>query len=114
MVDTSILEAQIVSDLSLELNTEDNFNANVLAVKVKLAIRDVISKRNYSATSMRDEQIYADLCNNYYSVIANVARYDYNQMGAEGESSHSENGISRTYVDRDSLFKSVHAFVGII
>lgn len=113
-VDTSMLEAEIVSDLKAELNNEESFNEGVLAVKVKLAVRDVLGRRNYKATSWGEKKILDDLYENYYSTISNLARFDYNQMGAEGEISHSENGISRTYVDRDSLLKGVHAFVGII
>lgn len=114
MVNTSVLEAEIVSDLTLELNSEPTFNAGVLAVKVKLAVRDVIGRRNYKASTWNEQRILDDLYSNYYSTITNLARYDYNMIGAEGESSHSENGVSRSYVDRDSLLKGVHAFVGVL
>lgn len=112
-VDTSAIEAEIINDLTMELCEEESFNKAVLAVKVKLAVKDVIARRNYGATSWNENKILSDL-ENYYSTIANIARYDYNQLGAEGESAHTENGIARSYVDRDSLFKGVHAFVGII
>lgn len=112
-VDTSVIEEEIINDLTAELCEEETFNQAVLAVKVKLAVKDLISKRNYSATTWDEEKILADI-EQFYSVIANVARYDYNTIGAEGELSHTENGISRTYVDRDSLFKGVHAFVSVI
>lgn len=111
-VDTREFEAEIVADLKIELSSDATFNEDMLAVKVKLAVKELISKRNYGATSWNDEKIADDLYN-YYSVICNVARYDYNQIGAEGEMSHSENGVSRTYVDRDSLFKGVDAFVNV-
>lgn len=112
-VDTKAIEAEIIDDLTTELCEEETFNQAVLATKVKLAINELISKRNYSATTWDEKQIIADIYD-YYSVIANVARYDYNQIGAEGEKTHSENGISRTYVERDSLFKGVHAFVKVL
>ena len=112
-VDTSQLQSEIVDDLTAELNGEETFNQSVLAVKVKLAVRDVMSRRNYKASTWSDKQIQEDLYN-YYSTIANIARYDYNQIGAEGETAHTENGVSRTYVSRDSLFKGVHAFVGVV
>lgn len=114
MIDTSVIESEIVTDLTTELGSEDSFDANVLANKVKIAVREVISKRNYSATSWSEEKILNDLYNNYYSTIENVSRYDYNQIGAEGEKTHSENGITRAYIDRDTLFKNVHAFVGVL
>ena len=106
------LEDEIVAELTVELQDEPTFNVNILAIKVKNAIREVKMKRNYQATSYTDEQIEKDLYN-YFSVIKSVALYDYNQIGAEGEQSHSENSISRTWVDRDDLFKGVHAFVKV-
>ena len=113
MIDTSGLEHEILMDLTSEFCGEENFKQNILAVKIKLAVREIISKRNYSATNWNDEKILSDLYN-YYATISNVARYDYNQLGAEGESSHSENGVVRTYVTRDNLLKDVHAFVTVI
>ena len=112
-LDTSQLENEILDDLTTELCDENTFDQRVLKVKIKLATRDVISRRNYTASTWTDEQILADLYN-YYSTITNIARYDYNQLGAEGESAHSENGVTRSYVPRDELFKGVHAFVKII
>ena len=113
MVDTKSLENEILMDLTAEFCGEETFKQEILAVKVKLAVKEVMSKRNYKATSWNEKQILEDL-GNYYATISNIARYDYNQLGAEGESAHSENGVSRTYVNRDDLFKGVHAFVGII
>ena len=113
MVDTKSLENEILMDLTAEFCGEETFKQEILAVKVKLAVKEVMSKRNYKATSWTEKQILEDL-GNYYATISNIARYDYNQLGAEGESAHSENGVSRTYVNRDDLFKGVHAFVGII
>lgn len=109
----SELQTEIVKDLTLELQNTTGFDSEILAVKVKNAIREVIMQRNYAATSYTESQIIADL-QNYYSVIVNIARYDYNQIGAEGEQQHSENGIARSYVKREDLFKGVHAFVKVL
>lgn len=106
------LQDEIVAELTVELQDEPTFNVNILATKVRNAIREVKMKRNYQATSYTDEQIEKDLYN-YFSVIKSVALYDYNQIGAEGEQSHSENSVSRTWVDRDDLFRGVHAFVKV-
>lgn len=106
------LQDEIVAELTVELQDEPTFNINILVTKVRNAIREVKMKRNYQATSYTDEQIEKDLYN-YFSVIKSVALYDYNQIGAEGEQSHSENSVSRTWVDRDDLFKGVHAFVKV-
>lgn len=114
MVAVSIegLQNEIVADLTVELKNDPNFDAGILVIKVKNAIKDVRQRRNYGATSYKEEQIASDL-ENYYSVIRNIALYDYNQMGAEGQSSHDENSVSRTWIDRDKLFNGVVAFVKV-
>ncbi|MEG2769284.1 MAG: phage head-tail connector protein [Oscillospiraceae bacterium] len=46
-----------------------------------------------------------------------IAQYLYNKRGAEGETSHSENGISRSYENADipeSLMRDVVSFVRVI
>lgn len=107
------LQTELVADLTTELKNDPSFDVDILTVKVKNAIRDVKSRRNYGATSYDDERIVKDL-ENFYSVIRSVALYDYNQMGVEGQESHSENSISRTWVSRDSLFNGVVAFVKVL
>lgn len=108
-----VLINEIVEELTIELKNDATFDADILMIKVKNAIKEVKMKRNYVATSYTENQIADDL-NNYYSVIKNVALYDYNQIGAEGEQSHSENSVSRSWVSRDDLFKGVHAFVKVL
>ena len=44
-----------------------------------------------------------------------IAVYLYNKQGAEGQTAHSENGISRTYESADvpeSMLKGIAPFVG--
>lgn len=110
MIDYAALEQEIIDDLTIELGKEPSFDVDVLAIKVKSAIKEVIQRRNYRETSLTDEAIASDL-ENYYTVILNVARYDYNQIGIEGQKTSSENGVSRTYIDRNSLFIGIHPFV---
>lgn len=107
------LEKNITEDLTVELRNDDDFDEDILAVKVRGAIREVIAKRCYSNSSFTDEQIIEDLENNYYSIIMNIARYDYNMIGAEGEISHTESNISRNWVRRETLFNGVYPFAKI-
>lgn len=107
------IQNEVVADLTVELSGEAGFNPAILTVKVKNAIREVMTKRNYGATSFNERQIANDL-NRFYAVIVNVARYDYNQIGSEGETAHSENGTSRTYEKRNRLFADVFPFVGCL
>lgn len=112
-VDTSTIQTEIIADITAELGVLDTFSADVLAVKVKNAIRDVMARRNYAATSFSPDKILADL-NNYYTAIYNLAIYDYNQIGMNGQTAHNENGINRTWVNRDDILRGIHAFVGTI
>ena len=107
------LYIMVMDELTTELQGDPDFNLSILGVKVKNAIRDVRLKRNYKATSYKEEQIVDDLYN-YFSTIVNVARYDYNQIGAEGQSQHNENDVSRTWVDRDRLFSDVIPFIKVL
>lgn len=109
-IDIADLATELVNSLTAELQDDASFNANVLEVKVKNAIRELILRRNYDASSYTDEQIASDLFN-YFSTLYNVALYDFNQIGAEGEKTHSENGVSRQYVSRDTLFMNVFPFI---
>ena len=108
----SEMQNEIVGDLTIELKESHCFYPEILAIKVKNAIQEVIVKRNYANTTYTDEQIKNDL-RQYYSVITNVARYDYNQIGIEGEQQHGENGVTRVYVKREDFFKDVYPFVKI-
>ena len=99
------LQDELIADLTMELGNEPTFNANVLNQKVLSAIREVKTKRKYPFY-YTEEQIKADL-NCFYSNIRNIALYDYNKVGAEYEQSHNENSVSRTFVDRNSLFSGI-------
>lgn len=50
MVNTTVFESEIVNDLTTELNTDPSFDKNVLAVKVRVAVKELIEMRNYFAT----------------------------------------------------------------
>lgn len=103
----------IVSELTIELEpTDPRFNADVLEVKVRNAVREVKMRRNYPKTYSQ-AQITTDL-ENYYSSIMNIARYDYNQIGAEGESEHQESSVTRKWADREKLFHGIFAFVTVL
>lgn len=105
------LSDEILSDLTTELGLKDNDEIAVLSIKVKNAVREVKKARNYPnnyTESMIDEDL-----ENYYSNIKDLALYDYNQVGAEGEVSHSENGTSRTWKDRKECLNGVIPFVKI-
>lgn len=103
------LRNEISTDLITELGIKNNAEISALNIKVKNAIKEVKRARNYPS-HYTDEMISKDM-ENYYSNIKDIALYDYNQIGAEGQTSHSENGTSRTWKDRKECFNGVIPFV---
>lgn len=99
------IEASVIADLTTELKNEVDFDAEILAVKVKNAIREVKAARNYPKY-YSDEQICADL-EEYYSNIRAIAIYDYTKIGAEGQSQYSADGESIHYLDRNKMFTGI-------
>lgn len=105
-MELAVLREEIVSDLTTELLlTDANFSRELLEAKVRAAIREVMNARRYPG-SYSEDRISADM-ENYYINIRNIALYDYNMIGAEGQKQSSENGIARVYVDRGSLFSGI-------
>jgi hypothetical protein len=93
-----VLIEEILKDLKTELLLTKESDINILSSKVKNAIREIRRDRNYPA-AYTDEMIASDL-EIYYSNIRELALYDFNQFGAEGQTSHSENNISRSWKSR--------------
>ena len=108
-----MLQAEILGDLTTELQDDAMFDVAKLTVKIKDAIRRVRSARKYENTSYSEEKIYKDLSDNYYTVIKDLALYYWNKTGAEFEASISENDVSRTYISENEIFGNVPAFVKI-
>ena len=49
----------------------------------------------------------------YYENVVNLALYRYNKQGAEGQTSHSENGVSRTYQSEAEILSDIVPYVGM-
>jgi hypothetical protein len=97
---------EIKNELEAEITaSDDECNEILLLSKIKNAIREVKRARKYPSY-YTDEQIEADI-ESYFSNIRDIALYDYNQAGIENQSGSTENGTSRTYVDRNTLFAGV-------
>ena len=111
-VDIEKLKADIVSDLNIELGSQPTFNAELLEAKVNNVIKEVIALRGYEDSGYSDERATKDLAR-YYSVIRNVALYDYAQIGAPFELSHNENSVSRAWTNRNDLFVGVRKISNI-
>lgn len=94
---------EIMEDLKKEIT--DGFNEDLLSKKLKNAYMEVKDARNYP-DDYEEAAVEKDM-KRYYSTIRNLALYDYNQVGAEGETAHSENGVNRTWKDRKSYLKNI-------
>lgn len=105
-IETIENEDNTESDVVVFDNKEDNL---LLEQLIKQATKDVIAKRCYPQ-NYTQEQIDNDL-KNYENVIVNLAVYDRSQAGENYMTSFSENGVSRSWKDRDSLFVGVYTFV---
>lgn len=73
------------------------------------ATQEVINRRGYPE-SYTQERIDEDI-KKYEGVIVDLAVYDRSQAGEAFMASYSENGVSRTWKDRESLFACVFPFV---
>lgn len=106
MVDTTAFEKSITDALALEMSSDPTYNADVVASKVSAVVRELIQRRRYIKSGMPEWAVKEDL-ENYYTQALNVARYDFNTIGAEGEDRHTENGIDRTFTERARFWAGV-------
>lgn len=103
---------EILDDLTTELNLTESTDIAILKSKASNSIREVKRARNYQSHHT-EEFIQKDL-EKYYSNIRELALYDYNQVGAEGETSHSENVTSRAWKDRKECLMGIVPFVTVV
>lgn len=107
------LQDELLKDLKLELVDElhKEVDAAILSSKIKTAIRSVKRRRNYQ--KHHNTQFINEDMQNYYDVVRSLAVYDWNMRGAEGQVSHSENGINRSWIERDKILATVVPFVDV-
>lgn len=99
-------EEDITSDVVVFDNKEDNVLIEQL---IKQVTQEIIAKRNYTA-DYTQEQIDEDL-KTYEQNVINLVVYDYSQAGENFMATFSENGVSRSWRDRDSLFDGIYPMV---
>lgn len=88
---------------------EDNL---LLEQLINQATEDIKNKRRYPKDYTKEE-IEEDL-KKYESVLVNVVVYDRMKLGGDFQQSDSENGKSRTWVDRNTLFKEIYPIARIV
>lgn len=108
-IETITNEDDTTKDVVVFDNKEDNLLIEQL---IKQATEDVKARRNYP-DSYTEEMITEDL-KKFEGVIVNLVVYDHSQAGEEFMASFGENGVSRTWKDRDGLFVGVFPFVKML
>ena len=108
-IETITNEDDTTKDVVVFDNKEDDLFIEQL---IKQATEDVKARRNYP-DSYTEEMITEDL-KKFEGVIVNLVVYDHSQAGEEFMASFGENGVSRTWKDRDSLFVGVFPFVKML
>ena len=100
------LKESIIESLTTELESDPDFSEDILREKVTNAINEVKLARGYKRVKYSDAQIESDI-ERYQSIIRDISLYDYNQSGIDFQSSHQENGTTRTFMTRRYLFNGV-------
>lgn len=86
-------------------------NESLLNVYLNIAKQKILD-RAYPYDDTKTE-----VPNKYAILQCEIAAYLYNKRGAEGQTSHDENGIKRTYESADvpeSMLKQITPYVGVI
>ncbi len=95
----------------LGIDTEDASEDKILSVYLRIAEQKVINRLYPFSTDV----VFVPV--QYTEKIIEIAQYLYLRRGSEGETSHVENGISRSYEDAgipDSLLKDIVPMVGTV
>ena len=108
-IETVTNDDESTSDVVVFDNKEDN---PLIEQLIKQATEDVKNRRDYP-DSYTDEMITEDL-KKFEGVIVNLAVYDHSQAGENFMASYGENGVSRTWKDRESLFVGVFPFAKVL
>lgn len=100
------MKAKIIEALTIKLQrTDADFDSVLLAQIVEDVLNEIKEQRNYSE-KYTQEMIDKDI-QRFYSTAREMAEMDYSMIGGEHQTSHSENGISRTFIDRNTLLSRV-------
>ena len=86
-------------------------NEDLISLLVDLACQNVVNRRYPFGYTEEQEQV---AISQYSNVVFHAVVYAYNMQGAEGQSAHSENGISRTYIGEDKLYTEIVPVCGVL
>lgn len=83
-----------------------------LQVLIDNAKKEVKDYRRYPSY-WTAEEIDADIEENYSHIVVQLVLFDNFLEGAEFETSHNENGVSRSFINRDKILGKIIPFCNI-
>ena len=104
------VSAELLQNLRLLLD-EDGSTDLLLSYLLEIAASKILERCypfDATQTTVPDRYLYKQV---------EIAQFLWNKRGAEGQTAHSENGISRTYEGGDvpeSLLRGITPFVGAV
>lgn len=106
------MEAEILKDIITYLGDEVSEADNpVLLILINRAIRKICAKRYPWGYTDKEKEAAIE---RYRDTIFEAAVYYWTKQGADGESSHSENGISRSYKNEEDIYFDVVPMVKVL
>lgn len=106
------MEAEILVDVITYLGDEVSEADNpVLLIIINRAIRKVCAKRYPYGYTDKEKETAVE---RYRDTIFSAAVYYWAKQGSEGQNSHSENGISRSYQSEEELYFDVVPMVKVL
>lgn len=105
---------EITDELAIEFKNDVGFDVDILALKVKDGYRKVRNRKCYENTSKTEEKIIEDLYQRHIQNIKDIAAYNYAKIGGDFQTSHSENGVSRSWITENEVLGNITAFVKVL
>ena len=91
-----------------------DLDKNVLIEElIEKAKLDIAKNRNYP-DSYTEEMRNEDIEKNYLGMLIDLVLFDYYADGMDYETNHSENGVNRTMIKRESIVGDVTPFAQIL
>lgn len=109
------LRNEIADEIKVELialGQEPMPSDDVIGLKVKDAMREAIRDRNYP-DGYSETRMLADI-EKFYINIKAKAFCKINQIGMEFETSHTENGFARTFIEYQKLSQGINPIARIM
>lgn len=106
-------ELDKLSTLRILLGIEDESQDVLLSVYLDMAANALLDRLYPFSADPLSEEVPA----RYAGLQVEIAQFLYLKAGAEGQTSHSENGVSRTYESGgipESLLGRITPFVGVL